>query len=845
MNRSLAELAPRNAVLALDGAVRDLTDRVALLREVGERESLLAPLDAMAAELRASLKSYDPRTVVAGLEREISTLAGRIEALVEAAINPESFNRIQQQTEEVRNLLAAAATRSAPLERLERQIGDLADRVEQLGASPAPQVEVAQMAAALADLRKVIERATPPSTLTLIERRLELIAARLDEEIFQPAQKGGNSYSLEDLARRIDEVHQSLQAGFHSQIDTSALEASLAELSAKVGDASSEPLDALMRDINNKISSTGQRDADADLNAIEPMFAEIMSKLDRIPRPEALTNLQSIERLLQSLDGKIEFGAEKPFGPEIIGRIAEEIAQRLEMDYPPRQDAQRLADQIAYIRDRLEALSGPDGIQALMRTLSVQLANSSSEPTSDDEVETPPLGLRTSPAGSSTLAVRGIDALEATDSSISGGRREFRPSRVTNEDISSSAPSSDDEVLLEPGAGKPNGLREAWEPTRDSVSKTNPSISAHIAAARRAAHSAVSEGADHNVPAAAPSVGRRVERARALYSSHRRSVLFAAAFAIVAMAAMRLIAVHAPFVEKSELNEQSAKTAEARKPGDVVLAPAPGMRRVDTTPTASIGPVSDAGKASSPNGTIGQELSASISAVLPAPLRDAVDAGSPAAQYELAQRLFEGRGLPQDQQAAALWFQRAASSGLAPAEFRLGTLYSKGAGVQRDAAAAKLWYAKAAEAGNARAAHNLAVMYAEPVGETPDYVEAAKWFRKAAELGVRDSEFNLAILYARGLGVDRDFRKSWLWFSLAAAQGDPDAAKKRDEIAARMAPDALAAAADDLAKFKVSKSDPATNDVAAPPGGWDGKTGVPSLSQSPLPLGGASPLATP
>ena len=73
-----------------------------------------------------------------------------------------------------------------------------------------------------------------------------------------------------------------------------------------------------------------------------------------------------------------------------------------------------------------------------------------------------------------------------------------------------------------------------------------------------------------------------------------------------------------------------------------------------------------------------------------------------------------------------------------------------------------------------------------PVGEKPDYVEAAKWFRKAGDLGVRDSQFNLAILYARGLGVEQDLRQSWLWFSLAAQQGDADAAKKRDEVAAKM-----------------------------------------------------------
>ena len=128
-------------------------------------------------------------------------------------------------------------------------------------------------------------------------------------------------------------------------------------------------------------------------------------------------------------------------------------------------------------------------------------------------------------------------------------------------------------------------------------------------------------------------------------------------------------------------------------------------------------------------------------------------------------------------------------------------------------------------------------MYAEPVGGTPDYVEAAKWFRKAAELGVRDSEFNLAILYARGLGVDRDLRQSWLWFSLAAAQGDADAVKKRDEVAAKMDPDALAAAANDLTKFKVAKPDPAANEVASPPGGWD----VSPLSLRTPALGASTP----
>ena len=127
-----------------------------------------------------------------------------------------------------------------------------------------------------------------------------------------------------------------------------------------------------------------------------------------------------------------------------------------------------------------------------------------------------------------------------------------------------------------------------------------------------------------------------------------------------------------------------------------------------------------------------------------------------------------------------------------------------------------------------------------PVGEKPDYVEAAKWFRKAGDLGVRDSQFNLAVLYARGLGVEQDLRQSWLWFSLAAQQGDADAAKKRDEVAAKMDPASLAAATDALAKFTPVKPDPTANEVAAPRGGWDATPDSSSLSQSPPTPGGVA-----
>ena len=60
-----------------------------------------------------------------------------------------------------------------------------------------------------------------------------------------------------------------------------------------------------------------------------------------------------------------------------------------------------------------------------------------------------------------------------------------------------------------------------------------------------------------------------------------------------------------------------------------------------------------------------------------------------------------------------------------------------------------------------------------------------------------------------------------------------------------MDPASLAAAGEALMKFKAIKPDPASNDVPTPPGGWDAKTGSPSLGQSPPPPADAAHTQTP
>ena len=117
--------------------------------------------------------------------------------------------------------------------------------------------------------------------------------------------------------------------------------------------------------------------------------------------------------------------------------------------------------------------------------------------------------------------------------------------------------------------------------------------------------------------------------------------------------------------------------------------------------------------------------------------------------------------------------------------------------------------------------HNLAVLYAEGIDGKPDYKTAAEWFRRAAEFGVADSQYNLGILLARGIGIEQNLPESYKWFALAAIQGDRDAAKKRDDVGAKLDAASLASARAAVQTFTAQPQPDDAVTVQTPPGGWD------------------------
>lgn len=187
--------------------------------------------------------------------------------------------------------------------------------------------------------------------------------------------------------------------------------------------------------------------------------------------------------------------------------------------------------------------------------------------------------------------------------------------------------------------------------------------------------------------------------------------------------------------------------------------------------------------------------------------------GDANAQFVLALRYSEGRGVAKDDAKALSLATKAAQQGLVIAQYRLGAMYERGIGVEKDLVQAKGWYERAAKGGNRKAMHNLAVLYADGVGIGQNFQQAASWFRQGADYGLPDSQYNLAILLERGMGVDKNLTEAAKWYAIAASQGDTGAGEKLEALKRSMSAGDVAMALESARKFQPKPLDKAANEL--------------------------------
>lgn len=116
----------------------------------------------------------------------------------------------------------------------------------------------------------------------------------------------------------------------------------------------------------------------------------------------------------------------------------------------------------------------------------------------------------------------------------------------------------------------------------------------------------------------------------------------------------------------------------------------------------------------------------------------AAEAGIAVAQYRLGSLYERGQGIDKDLVAAATWYQRAADQGNIGAMHNLAVMMSEGVDGPPDHDKAFEWFLAASNYGVKDSQYNLGVIYARGIGPDQDLVESYKWFALAAAAG--DSE---------------------------------------------------------------------------------------------------------
>ncbi len=796
--------APTQGLSDLEQQLRQINSRIASIRPCSLDTAVETLRDDL-AEIGMMLKEAMPRRAIESLESEIRELSERIESeRYSGAADSITIAGLERGLAELRDSLHTL-TPAESLVGFDRAVQGLSEKVERIAGAGPDSETLKQFEGAIAALRGVVSHVASNDTLTQLSEEVRSLSAKVD----QVAGSGAFSAMEERIKAIADALEQSRGA---PAADTSSLETVVRSLSDK--------LDQLQAMHFDKTA----------INSLEARMGALVQKLDA--SDAHLGNLSAIERgladLLIQMEGRRMAGG--------AGALDSADTDALKRDVRRTQDSlETVHGTLGHVVDRLATIES-----GIRERRSPRAAPAPDDFGPETAMATPAPSTPTAAARAPAAERRAIDPNLPPDHPLEpGGSRSAAHSPAERIAASEAALESIRPPVIPDPAGRSN----------------------FIAAARRAAQAATVEGSPVK-PKRGPDAASESDDTSLSDKLGRNitKLVLAAGVALLVLGAVHFIttrlslgtmsigeptATHAthedaPAAEPSRVSVPSDRHSTTLPPGiqtspnpfafNAGVLPAPTDPLGDTTGSVRPAPASAVPFQTLPSTSLPQPPQPTLGAAGPgdrlpasiggAGLRTAAVTGDAGAEFEIATRFADGRGVPQNLAEAAAWFERAASKGLVAAQFRLGGLYEKGMGVQKNIETARRLYTSAAEAGHPKAMHNLAVIYAEGAGGKPDYLTAARWFRKASDHGVVDSQYNLAILYARGVGIEPNLMEAFKWFALASREGDRDATKKRDDVAARLDKQSLAIAMDAAQAWQAEPQADAI-EVHAPPGGWD------------------------
>ncbi len=855
IGNKLNEAMPRREIETIEKQIAGLAQRVAEGRQNGADNSALAGIEHGLAEVRDALRGLTPAEQLVGFHDAIDGLAHKIDLIV-AQKDPETMAQLENAVNTLREMATHIASNET-VSALSAEVQLLGQKVDYIahattGGSALDNLEqrISAIADALAE-RAQAGAAVPPQLETLVQS--------LSDKIEQIQSSRSDDVAIGHLEDRIVKLVEKLDASESRVGQLEAIERGLSDLLVHIEDMRANRQGSGLRAENSPAVDEIKHDIARTQDAVDSVHGTLALVVDRLAKIEADLRV-----------GRIADEEAAPMPP--VGKLA----VRAVSEAPP----------------AAPSAPAPQPEPRLPKAPALQMPSVQMPAPQPAPAPQPPPIPETAPLELHESQIHAPEPPPPPPPPAPPPRRRIASSLPLAPDLPPDQP-------LEPGSGPPKfGARiAASEAALGGAAPQPPGTaggkSSFIAAARRAAQTALQQG-----PAAPPPPHGEHHEEEEIEAGESRSLpgnlmkrmksLFVAAGIIGLVAGGVQIAGHKLHLGGGGGGGNTAKTGKidthaagklARKAPQVEIGLSPDRMTTGSTaaplaapavPSSPGMPAYNVGAATpnsppllsppalgSPAAHKGDDITGSIAhsvtppargrqsghldgAELPlaiggAKLRSAALAGESAAEYEVGLRFAEGRSVPANLKEAARWFERAAGRGLVPAQFRYASMLEKGQGVKKDLSAARRLYLAAAARGNAKAMHNLAVLYAEGIDGKPDYATAVKWFRKAAQHGIADSQYNLGVLCARGLGTEKDFAESYKWFALAAAKGDPESAKKRDEVASNLDPAQLATVQQAVRTFKPLPQPAAAITVAKPRGGWDSANSAPAPKGKPHP----------
>ncbi|MCZ8182549.1 MAG: hypothetical protein O9322_06230 [Beijerinckiaceae bacterium] len=854
LSETLSALTPGRLATALEDAFARTTER-AIRAQTGDGDRVLESLGRLNEDVRAVMRELTDNRVSERLGQELGNLSKRLD-IVANSVGGQRLDDLASDLQAVRGMVEQAA-RSNPADQMARKLDEVSrklDRQDDKGVLSAIDALNDQVRALAGSGIKGLE-----SRLAEMTREMKKLAA--DKQPLP--QMNAIADRLERIDRILDHRPDSTLGGLD------AIAQSLETISGKLDRETTAPdpeVAAMLSDLSSRFDQLQAQAPDTrSLDRLQDEVARVFQKLDQMGGAPA--GLDTLERSVSDLFARIDQTRQDM--RDMAERAALQAAEQAVRNAPRDEANDTLAAEglLLIKRDLNEFKTAQteaerrtrSTLEALHGTLEGIVSKLGQIETAKAEIRPAPAPRAETPARPEAAVAREAPTSTRREPAMDAAKRPEPAGRPAE-----TAPRAnlDSDLPLEPGIAPGSPAAAASMDPRNQF----------LAMARRAAQAAHASSEAILAEDAKPTKGAKAKQLAAGGSSFitraRKPILLGLAALIFSIGALKVLTgrlgqgddIVAPMPPKPAVSTPAPAQvparpadAETRETKDDPQNTGSTTRRAPPVEQQSLPTIQPNGMMTLPGNKRGQRLS-DTSAVTqadpvtvgsiaadgtPKPietgravineliglsalkgqdkLRDAALQGSHAAWFEIGVRYADGKGVPRDGKLAARWFEQAALAGHGPSQYRLGSLYREGKVLPKEPTLAFQWFDRAAAQGHVLAMHNAAVLLAEGVHGAPDYAGAALWFKRAAEHGIKDSQFNVAILFARGLGVNQDLAESYRWFAIAALQGDPDAGKKRDDIAARLTKEQIGRENERVKAFKPIPANAAAND----PGQWD------------------------